>query len=394
MSNIDYEYKGKELVLELKGHIDSANSAMVEDRINVIKEGHEIDRIVVDCEKLEYISSAGLRIILRLKKNVADTSLINVSTDVYEVLDVTGFTEMMDVKKAFRVIDVEGCEVIGQGANGVVYRLSPDTVVKCFHNPDSLQEIDHERDLARTAFITGLPTAIPFDIVRIASGGYGSVFEMLNATNCAKAIIRGEKTVDEVAQICVDLLKQIHETVIKPELVPDMRETVIGWASFLEDYLPVDVYKKLYEMVVAIPEDNHLVHGDYHMKNVMLQNGEAMLIDMDTLCHGNPIYEFASIFNAYVGFENVGINTTKEFFGVPYEQCKELFDKIMHKYFNDKNDEEIKAISEKAAIIGYTRVMRRTIRRNGFETEEGRKTIEKCKDILCDLIPKYDTLMY
>ena len=394
MSNIDYEYNGRELVLELKGHIDSANSTVVEGRINVIKEGHDIDRIVIDCEKLEYISSAGLRIILRLKKNITDTSLINVSTDVYEVLDVTGFTEMMDVKKAFRVVNVEGCEVIGQGANGVVYRLSPDTVVKCFHNPDSLAEIDHERDLARTAFITGLPTAIPFDIVRIASGGYGSVFEMLNATNCAKAIIRGEKTVDEVAQICVDLLKQIHATVIKPGLVPDMRETVIGWASFLEDYLPVDVYKKLYEMVVAIPEDNHLVHGDYHMKNVMLQNGEAMLIDMDTLCHGNPIYEFASIFNAYIGFETVGINTTKEFFGVPFQQCKELFDKIMNKYFDDKNDEEIKAISEKAAIIGYTRVMRRTIRRNGFETEEGRKTIEKCKDILCDLIPKHDTLMY
>jgi hypothetical protein len=75
-----------------------------------------------------------------------------------------------------------------------------------------------------------------------------------------------------------------------------------------------------------------------------------MLIDMDTLCHGNPIYEFASIFNAYVGFENVGINTTKEFFGVPYEQCKELFDKIMHKYFSDKNDEETYKMNNKTAM--------------------------------------------
>ena len=123
--------------------------------------------------------------------------LVNVHQELYNILDMTGFTEMMDVHKAYRVLSVENCEVIGQGANGKVYRIDPDTIVKVYLNPDALPEIHRERELARLAFVAGVPTAIPYDVVRIQGGGYGSVFELLNATSFAKLLIRGEKTTDE-----------------------------------------------------------------------------------------------------------------------------------------------------------------------------------------------------
>ena len=66
--------------------------------------------------------------------------------------------------------------------------------------------------------------------------------------------------------------------------------------------MPKDRFEKLISLISAVPEDIHLMHGDYHVKNVMLQNGESLLIDMDTLCSGNPIFELASMYNAYVGF--------------------------------------------------------------------------------------------
>ena len=68
---------------------------------------------------------------------------------------------MTEVRKAYRVISVEGCELLGQGANGRVYRIDPDTIVKIYLNPDSLPEIQRERELARLAFVAGVPTAIP-----------------------------------------------------------------------------------------------------------------------------------------------------------------------------------------------------------------------------------------
>ena len=394
MKNVSCHEEGGTLTIALNGHVDSANAAAVEEEISGFRATHPAQTIVVDCEKLDYISSAGLRIILRLKKAVADTRLVNVSAEVYEIFDMTGFTEMMEIQKAYRVISVEGCEVIGQGANGKVYRIDRDTIVKVYLNPDALPEIHRERELARTAFVLGVPTAIPYDVVRIEGGGYGSVFELLNAVSFAKLLIRGEKTVDEVAKMSVDLLKLIHSTVVKPETMPDMKAVALDWADFLADYLPEEQYRKLHALVAAVPEDNHMMHGDYHIKNVMLQNGESLLIDMDTLCHGHPVFELASMFNAYVGYSDMDHSIVQSFLGISWETAAEFWNKSLRLYLDGADEAAVKAVEEKAMIVGYTRIMRRSIRRNGLNTEAGRREIENCKQKLAELLSRVDALTF
>lgn len=392
MAEIKHALNDGILTIALSGHIDSANAASVEQEITALREQAAPRAVVLDCDDLQYISSAGLRIVLRMKKAVADTKLVNVSAEVYEIFDMTGFTEMMDIQKAYRVISVEGCEVIGQGANGKVYRIDPDTIVKVYLNPDALPEIHRERELARTAFVLGVPTAIPYDVVRIEGGGYGSVFELLNATSFAKLLIRGEKTVDEVAKMSVDLLKLIHSTVVKPDSMPDMRAVALDWAAFLKDYLPADQFDKLYGLIEAVPEDNHMMHGDYHIKNVMLQNGETLLIDMDTLCHGHPIFELASMYNAYVGYSELDHDNILNFLGINYETAGVLWRKMLSLYLDGADEDAVRQMEEKAMIVGYTRIMRRTIRRNGLNTEDGRAVIESCRRHLAELLAKVDSL--
>lgn len=104
--------------LELKGRIDSNNAVQVEKEMRDQLTGQNDVEVVLDATGLEYISSAGLRVILRLKKTYPDLRITNVSSEVYEILDMTGFTEMMTVEKAYRVVSVEGCEVIGEGGKG------------------------------------------------------------------------------------------------------------------------------------------------------------------------------------------------------------------------------------------------------------------------------------
>ncbi len=392
--SIPFQVNDGQLTVALSGHIDSGSAPQIEEEINQIREENPAQSVVVDCEKLEYISSAGLRIILRLKKAVPNLKLINVSSEVYEVFEMTGFTEMMDVEKAYRVISVEGCEVIGQGANGKVYRIDPDTIVKVYLNPDALPEIHRERELARTAFVLGVPTAIPYDVVKIEGGGYGSVFELLNATSFAKLLIRNEMELDEVVKMSVDLLKLIHGTVVKPESMPDMKAVALNWADFLKDYLPADQYEKLHALVDAVPEDDHMMHGDYHIKNVMLQNGETLLIDMDTLCHGHPIFELASMYNAYIGYNEPDHDICMRFLGIPFEQAVEFWNKSLRLYLDGADEATVKAVEEKAMIIGYARIMRRTIRRNGLNTDAGRREIENCRVHLAELLPKVDSLLF
>ena len=389
-----YQLDNGTLTIWLEGHIDSANAPGTEQELTRIREQNPASAIVLDCEKLAYISSAGLRVILRTKKAVPDTRLINVSAEIYETFDMTGFTEMMEIQKAYRVISIDGCEVIGQGANGRVYRLGPEMVVKVYLKPDALEAIRRERELARTAFILGVPTAIPYDVVRVEGGGYGSVFELLNATNFAKLVLRGQKTIDEVAQMSIDLLRVIHNTEVKPGVLPSMKETALDWVEFLAPYLEASIYAKLHAMVEAIPEDNHMLHGDYHLRNITRQGEENLILDMDTLSHGHPVFELASMFNAYKGFSELDHLVSPGFLGISAEQAEKLWQKSLQLYLNTEDPERIQSVEKKAMIIGYARLLRRRIRRNGFDTEAGRNEIVYYRKRLEELVPQVDSLYF
>ena len=240
------------ITVALRGRIDSANAAEAEKEILSLIEGFSGD-LILNAAELTYISSAGLRVILRLKKANKTTKIVNVSSEVYEIFDMTGFTEMMDISKAYRKISIEGCEVIGEGANGKVYRIDPDTIVKVYKNHDALEEIHNERELARKAFVMGVPTAIPYDVVQVGDL-YGSVFELLNAKSFAKLLIADPSQADALAKDSVEILKTIHSTMLKPGELPDKKAEALVWAEFCKDYLPADVGEKLVRLIREIPD--------------------------------------------------------------------------------------------------------------------------------------------
>ena len=378
-------------VVNLTGRITSANAAAVEQEISAAIGDYAGKALTLDLNDLEYISSAGLRVLLRLRKRFAGMEMVNVSSDVYEIFEMTGFTEMMPISKAYRSISVDGCEVIGQGANGKVYRIDPDTIVKVYYNPDALPDIHRERELARTAFVLGVPTAIPYDVVRVGEG-YGSVFELLNATSFSKLIAADPDGLEGYVHQFVDLMKLIHDTTVKPGVMPQMRTVALDWADFLRDYLPEEKWQKLHDLIAAVPEQLTMLHGDYHTKNVMLQNGEVILIDMDTLCTGHPVFELASVYNAFVGFSELDESVAMKFQGFSADTCRRIWELVLEMYFDDA-DEETRALHAKQAmLIGYTRLMRRRIRRGGLEDPVGQQEIACYKQHILELLDQVDRL--
>ena len=380
------------LTVALTGRIDSGNAAEAERQIMEAAAGFS-GKLILDAEALEYISSAGLRVILRLKKANPQVRIVNASSEVYEIFDMTGFTEMMDISKAYRKLSIDGCEVIGEGANGKVYRIDADTIVKVYKNHDALEEIHNERELARKAFVMGVPTAIPYDVVQVGDL-YGSVFELLNAKSFAKLMIADPDNTDEYARQSVDILKTIHSTILKPGELPDKKAETLIWAEFCQDYLPKDVGDKLVRLVREVPDTLNMLHGDYHIKNIMQQNGENLLIDMDTLSMGHPVFEFAAIYLAYVGFSCIDHENVKRFLGIPYEQAQLFWKATLKYYFNTEDEAVWQAIEDKAAIIGYARVLRRTFRKAKEDEDYKARLVEYCKTALCELVPRTDTLSF
>lgn len=379
------------MTIKLSGRIDSSNAAETEAKIIEQIGGFDGD-VVLDAAELDYISSAGLRVILRLKKSNSSAKVINCNSEVYEIFDMTGFTEMMDISKAYRKVSVEGCEVIGEGANGIVYRTDPDTIVKVYKNPDSLEEIHNERELARKAFVMGIPTAIPYDVVQVGEL-YGSVFELLSAKSFAKLINEGVD-VDELAKQSVEILKTMHSTELKPGELPDKKKESLKWVGYTSKQLPEDVGEKLLALFNDIPDRNNMIHGDFHVKNIMQQNGENLLIDMDTLSMGHPIYELAAVYAAYVGFSCVDKNNAQEFLGIPKEACDKFWPDTLLYYFDDKDDEYRKTVENMAAIICYTRLARWFMTKQDTNDEYVKSVIEFCKNYLIENVPKTEKLYF
>lgn len=388
---MNFKVENGTLTIFLNGRIDSSNADAVEKEIAAIRTDNSYESLILDADNLEYISSAGLRVVLRLKKAEPSFSVINVNSEVYEIFDMTGFTEMIDIKKAYRRISLDGAEVIGQGANGKVYRLNDDTIVKVYNNPDSLSDIKNERELAKKAFVLGIPTAISYDVARVGEG-YGTVFERLNAKSLAKLIASEPEKLDFYANIYIDLLKKIHATTVKEGDMPDMKETAIKWAEFDKDYLPKEIGEKLVSLVKAVPKDNHMMHGDYHVKNVMMQDGEALLIDMDTLCVGNPVFELGSMFNAYKGFSSLDPSISPSFLGISHELAVEFWEKSLALYLGTDDKEKLAEAENKAEIVGFMRLLRRSIRRGGLTDEKMKKEIDFFIEQLILLVKKVDTL--
>ncbi len=271
----------------------------------------------------------------------------------------------------------------------MVYRLDPDTVIKVYLNADSLPDIQRERELARKAFVLGIPTAIPYDVVKVGNS-YGSVFELLNAKSFAKILAAEPERFDEIANLNVDLLKKIHSTEVKPEDMPSIKATALGWANDLKGMIDDTVHTKLVKMIEEVPESNMMCHGDYHVKNVMIQNGEVLLIDMDTLCHGNPVFEFGSIFNAYVGFGELREGGATPFLGISDDVAKALWLKTVELYFDTTDKAKIQDYENKAKAVGYTRILRRVIRRTPDDTA----AIEHYKKQLTASINAVENLLF
>ena len=375
------EFKLTDGVLNIffSGRIDSSNADDVGAEIEKIKAGCSYDNIIIDAEDLEYISSAGLRQVLKLRRKVPGLEIINADSEVYDIFEMTGFTEMIPVHKAYRKISIDGCPIIGKGAKGTVYRWQPDTIVKVYNDPDSLPAIHQERKLARMAFVLGVPTAISYDVVKVGDK-YGSVFELLDAQSFSAVIANDSSRLEECAEIFARVLREIHGTEVKAGSMPDAKVKFSKNARNVSAYLSTEANDKIEALLDDVPELYHMLHCDYHTNNIMLQNGEALIIDMDTLSYGHPVFELGNIYITFVGFGEVRPSVVEEFLGFSYDLTVRFWNRFLHYYLCSDDEEFVKAVEDKSKLLAYLRFLNHNVRRgitDGEENELCRRNIEE-----------------
>ena len=351
------------LTLSLTGRIDANNAPKIEAEIADTLAKNPGAVPVFDASGLEYISSAGLRVLLKFRKQFGkNLDVIEVSSDVYDIFSVTGFTELLNVRKKLREISLDGCPAIGGGAFSTVYRLAPETIVKVFDKaPTPLAKVEADRVTSHEVFLHDIPTAIAYDVVR-AGNHYGLVYEMIDADTVAETLTKRPELLEELALKMAHLMKKLHTTEFDAGTFPDVRD-------FMRDrvQLPFNMGlitaedKALIDGAIdRIPSRNTFVHMDYHPKNVMLSNNELVLIDVGDSGLGHPI---ADLMVTYAHLVFIGRMAEKhgkgdpaaehhaQTLGLDNKTLAAVWEAMMPEYFGTTDTEALRRYEEN--ICGY-----------------------------------------
>ena len=129
-----FELKDKALTLFMEGELNSYNADNIEKEIDKIVKDQAFDKLILDFSHIVYISSAGLRIVLKLKQKYNNISIVETSLEVYDIFQMTGFTNIMEIQKGLKRVYISGAEVVGSGYYSTVYRVDKDTIIKVFNH--------------------------------------------------------------------------------------------------------------------------------------------------------------------------------------------------------------------------------------------------------------------
>lgn len=90
---------GNELTIAVEGRLDTLSAPDLEDQLDDLLQG--VERLIFDFEKLEYISSAGLRVLMTAMQILDEPERVtvrNCNTDIMEVLEFTGFVDDLTIE--------------------------------------------------------------------------------------------------------------------------------------------------------------------------------------------------------------------------------------------------------------------------------------------------------
>ena len=97
---INKTQNNNELIVAIEGRLDTNTAVQLETEFKASLDG--VETLVLDLEKLAYISSAGLRVLLMAQKVMnkqGDMIIKNVNEDVMEIFDVTGFVDIFNIEE-------------------------------------------------------------------------------------------------------------------------------------------------------------------------------------------------------------------------------------------------------------------------------------------------------
>jgi uncharacterized protein (TIGR02172 family) len=320
----------------LPAKLNAEAAALVEDQLKL--EG--LRQLILDFRDCTYLSSAGIRTVLTAHKSMlqAHGGMIaaNVRPEIVSIFELTGLSQIITIKKKLREICLDGVELLSSGVCGECYRLDPETVVKLYREGVVQETAEREKQYARAAFVMGIPTAISYDLVACGSRS-GIVYEMLDAELLSSLIRNDVSNVDGYAKTLSDIAQTIHAAEGDPSVLPNLKSSFRGYLQQMKGYLADSDIQLLSQKLEALPDAGTCVHFDLHTSNVMIRNGEPVIIDMGDFSIGSYLFDIGLLYFIY-GLPELGISMLAT--RIPADIGLEFWNCFERHYFSDRSEEE------------------------------------------------------
>lgn len=320
----------------LAGPLDQATAPLVRERLPAAAAG----TLEIDLAACPFISSAGLRLLLEIHKSFQASGsqfrLVGVPPPIESILETTGFSQLLRFSRVRREVSLQGREVMAAGACGECYRLDEESVVKLYYAGISADLVDREKQFAREAFILGVPTAISYEIVQCGDR-LGVIYEMLEARLFSEIIRNDLQNVETHARTLAEAARSIHSARDRKSVFPAAKAHFRRSLQLLSSEFSSDDIEHLRQRLDQIPDTDECVHLDLHTSNIMIRDGQPLIIDMGEFSVGNFLFDLGQWCTIY-GYPE--LNTCEIVTRIPSDRGLVFLEKLLDFYFLGRSREE------------------------------------------------------
>lgn len=384
--------------IRLTNKLDAKNAHVVEAHINEMLDQTQATAIVLDMEGLESISSAGLHVVMRLIKRLGRVSIVEANDEVYATLEMTGITKRALVRRRPPELSVEDCELVGRGVTAAVYRLDDDTIAKVSNANIPRKTVEDEYNRARAAFMIGVPTAVAYQTVRVGDC-FGTVFEMLEGQQLLDVMAQDKDHLVDWVTKYANVVREIHAIEINPLEFDDIHARTIERISRLAGHIATQEEKasfaNLYRM---LPERHTFLHGDCHPGNVIVRDGELVLIDLADGGMGHPIIDLLSMCLSYKYMTMYGpefYGEQRQIIGVirpfGYDEARLIWSTFLHVYFDTDDEQFLSKAEGQILAFGALKLILGTLDAPDYLAED---TLQSLKRIVLDFAARLEPVCF
>ena len=176
-------------------------------------------------------------------------------------------------------------QLIAEGSEAEIFAWEDGRVLRLLRNPDAQQKVEWEAHAMRAALAAGVRVPAVHGTTTV-NGRPGLIMERIDGPDLLTLVGGRPWTVLSIGKTSGQLHARLHG-VSAPDGIPALKARLAARIE-ASDLVPRHLAEFALSALLDLPDGDRLCHGDFHPGNIMMSDGEAVLIDWTDATRGDP----------------------------------------------------------------------------------------------------------